>query len=78
MENMAGQIHLTHPANQTKAGGVMATKHQAACDIAVEKCRNMYDADNQMMRSVAAIIAMDAIDCYTREMSKLKKEKVKP
>lgn len=40
---------------------------------AVEECRNMYTLDNQMMRSVAGIIAMTAIDKYKQKCREIKK-----
>lgn len=49
------------------------TKQQQAESAAVEACRDLYDPDNGFMRSVAAIIAMTAIENYQREMNRLRK-----
>ena len=43
--------------------------------IAVQACKDMYPEDNLPMRSVAAIIAMEAISVYCREVNRLKRGK---
>jgi hypothetical protein len=50
------------------------TKHQQASAKAVEAARSLYREDNEFMRSVAAIIAMTAVDEYRKEMNRLKRE----